>query len=107
MSWWEIIAIFVGIPVAEEFADYLTDVIDQLRARGVRAHVDDSDDRMPKKIRTHTKAKVPYLLIAGEDDRAQGAVSFRFRDGTQLNGVPVADAIERITGAIERRSQEL
>ncbi len=97
----------VGIPVAEEFADYLTDVIDQLRARGVRAHVDDSDDRMPKKIRTHTKAKVPYLLIAGEDDRAQGAVSFRFRDGTQLNGVPVADAIERITGAIERRSQEL
>ena len=97
----------VGIPVAEEFADYLTDVIDQLRARGVRAHVDDSDDRMPKKIRTHTKAKVPYLLIAGEEDRAQGAVSFRFRDGTQLNGVPVAEAIERITGVIERRSQEL
>ncbi|QOD94862.1 threonine--tRNA ligase [Chryseoglobus sp. 28M-23] len=97
----------VGIPVAEEFADYLTVVIDQLRARGVRAHVDDSDDRMPKKIRTHTKAKVPYLLIAGEEDRAQGAVSFRFRDGTQLNGVPVAEAIERITGVIERRSQEL
>ena len=82
-------------------------VILLLKARGVRAHVDDSDDRMPKKIRTHTKAKVPYLLIAGEDDRAQGAVSFRFRDGTQLNGVPVADAIQRITGAIERRSQEL
>lgn len=97
----------VGIPVAEEFADYLIDVIEQLKARGVRAHVDDSDDRMPKKIRTHTKAKVPYLLIAGEEDRAQGAVSFRFRDGTQLNGVPVADAIERITSAIERRSQEL
>ncbi|MER3390070.1 MAG: threonine--tRNA ligase [Microcella sp.] len=97
----------VGIPVAEEFADYLADVIEQLKARGVRAHVDDSDDRMPKKIRTHTKAKVPYLLIAGEDDRAQGAVSFRFRDGTQLNGVPVAEAIDRITGVIERRSQEL
>ena len=97
----------VGIPVAEEFADYLTDIIDQLRARGVRAHVDGSDDRMPKKIRTHTKAKVPYLLIAGEEDRAQGAVSFRFRDGTQLNGVPVAEAIERITGVIARRSQEL
>jgi len=97
----------VGIPVAEEFSDYLTGVIDQLRARGVRAHVDDSDDRMPKKIRTHTKAKVPYLLIAGEEDRAQGAVSFRFRDGTQLNGVPLAEAIERITGVIERRSQEL
>jgi len=97
----------VGIPVAEEFADYLVDVVEQLKARGVRAHVDDSDDRMPKKIRTHTKAKVPYLLIAGEDDRAQGAVSFRFRDGTQLNGVPVAEAIERITGAIARRSQDL
>lgn len=97
----------VGIPVAEEFADYLQEVIDQLTARGVRAHLDDSDDRMPKKIRTHTKAKVPYLLIAGEDDRAHGAVSFRFRDGTQLNGVPVAEAVERITGVIARREQEL
>ncbi len=97
----------VGIPVAEEFGDYLEGVIDQLRAHGVRAHVDHSDDRMPKKIRTHTKAKVPYLLIAGEEDRAQGAVSFRFRDGTQLNGVPVAEAVDRITGVIARREQEL
>lgn len=97
----------VGIPVAEEFGDYLQEVIDELRARGVRAHVDHSDDRMPKKIRTHTKAKVPYLLIVGEDDRAQGAVSFRFRDGTQINGVPIAEAIERITGVIARRAQGL
>jgi threonyl-tRNA synthetase len=62
---------------------------------------------MQKKIRTHTTQKVPYLLIAGEDDRANGAVSFRFRDGTQLNGVPVDEAIARITGAIASRSQEL
>jgi threonyl-tRNA synthetase len=97
----------VGIPVAEEYASYLEGVIDQLRSHGVRAHVDDSDDRMPKKIRTHTKAKVPYLLIAGEEDRAHNAVSFRFRDGTQLNGVPVAEAIDRITGVIARHEQEL
>ena len=95
----------VGIPVAAEYGDYLDDIIAQLRARGVRAEVDHSDDRMPKKIRTHTKAKVPFQLIAGEDDRAAGAVSFRFRDGTQLNGVPVAEAIERIVSAIASHEQ--
>jgi threonyl-tRNA synthetase len=60
---------------------------------------------MPKKIRTHTKAKVPFQLIAGEEDRAAGAVSFRFRDGTQENGIPIADAIERITTAIATKAQ--
>ncbi|MFV0435115.1 MAG: threonine--tRNA ligase [Leucobacter sp.] len=95
----------VGIPVAAEYGDYLDGVIAQLRARGVRAEVDHSDDRMPKKIRTHTKAKVPFQLIAGEDDRAAGAVSFRFRDGTQMNGVPVDEAIERIVRSIETHEQ--
>ena len=95
----------VGIPVAEEYGPYLDDVIAQLKAAGVRAEVDHSNDRMPKKIRTHTKQKVPYQLIAGEDDRAAGAVSFRFRDGTQENGIPIADAIERITTAIATRAQ--
>ena len=95
----------VGIPVAEEYGPYLDDVIARLKAVGVRAEVDHSNDRMPKKIRTHTKAKVPYQLIAGEDDRAAGAVSFRFRDGTQENGVPIAVAIERITTAISTRAQ--
>ncbi|MHA6668034.1 threonine--tRNA ligase [Homoserinimonas sp. A447] len=95
----------VGIPVAEEYGPYLDDVIDQLKTVGVRAEVDHSSDRMPKKIRTHTKAKVPYQLIAGEDDRAAGAVSFRFRDGTQENGIPVADAIARIRESIETKAQ--
>jgi threonyl-tRNA synthetase len=95
----------VGIPVAEEYGPYLDDVIDQLKAIGVRAEVDHSSDRMPKKIRTHTKAKVPFQLIAGEDDRAAGAVSFRFRDGTQENGIPVADAIARIRESIETKAQ--
>ena len=90
----------VGIPVAEEYADYLNEIVDKLRAEGVRAYVDDSDDRMPKKIRNHTKAKVPVMLIAGEDDRSAGAVSFRFRDGSQRNGVPVAEAVELIGRAI-------
>lgn len=95
----------VGIPVAEEYVTYLDDVIAKLRTRGVRAEVDRSDDRMPKKIRTHTKAKVPFQLIAGEDDRTAGAVSFRFRDGTQLNGVPVDEATDRIVKAIESHEQ--
>ncbi|MEN9620692.1 MAG: threonyl-tRNA synthetase [Actinomycetota bacterium] len=97
----------VGIPVAEDYAEYLEGVIGELRTAGVRAHVDHSDDRMQKKIRTHTTHKVPYLLIAGADDVANGAVSFRFRDGTQINGVPVAEAVARITGAIASRSAEL
>ena len=96
----------VGVPVAEEFAPYLSEVIDQLRERGIRAELDDSDDRMQKKIRTHTKQRVPYILIAGEDDRTAGAVSFRFRDGSQDNGVPIADAISRIESAIAERRDD-
>jgi threonyl-tRNA synthetase len=95
----------VGIPVAEEYNEYLGGVIAQLKARGVRAEVDLSSDRMPKKIRNHTKAKVPFQLIAGEEDRAAGAVSFRFRDGTQENGVPVEAAIARILDAIATKAQ--
>jgi threonyl-tRNA synthetase len=95
----------IGIPVAEEYNDYLADVVAQLRAAGVRAEVDTSSDRMPKKIRNATLQKIPFQLIAGEDDRAAGAVSFRFRDGHQDNGVPVPEAIERIRTAIEERAQ--
>jgi threonyl-tRNA synthetase len=91
----------VGIPVADDFADYLGDVIRTLRDSGVRAELDTSDDRMQKKIRTHTTGKVPLLLIAGEQDRAAGTVSFRYRDGTQENGVPIADAVARIRAAID------
>jgi threonyl-tRNA synthetase len=95
----------IGIPVAEQYGPYLDEVIAKLKAAGVRAEVDHSTDRMPKKIRNATKSKVPYQLIAGEDDRAAGAVSFRFRDGRQENGIPVDEAIERITSAIASRSQ--
>ncbi|MDQ1575409.1 MAG: threonyl-tRNA synthetase [Microbacteriaceae bacterium] len=95
----------VGIPVADAYGPFLDDVVAQLKARGVRAEVDHSDDRMQKKIRTHTKSRVPFQLIVGEEDRDAGAVSFRFRDGSQVNGVPVADAIERIVGLIKTREQ--
>jgi threonyl-tRNA synthetase len=95
----------VGIPVTDEHVPYLEEVAAQLRAHGVRIEIDSSDDRMPKKIRNHTKQKVPFLLIAGEDDRAAGAVSFRFRDGRQDNGVPVAEAVDRIVEAIRSRVQ--
>ena len=90
----------VGVPVAEEYGPYLDGIIARLREAGVRAEVDHSDDRMQKKIRTHTTQKVPIQLIAGEKDREGGTVSFRFRDGTQTNGVPVDEAIAQILGAI-------
>ncbi|WP_133766816.1 threonine--tRNA ligase [Amnibacterium kyonggiense] len=95
----------VGIPVADEYADHLAGVLDALRLQGVRVELDDSDDRMQKKIRNHTLQHVPFLLIAGEQDRDAGAVSFRFRDGTTRNGVPVDEAVALITGAIASRAQ--
>ena len=95
----------VGIPIAEQYEDYLAEVISTLRMQGVRAELDVSADRMQKKIRNHTLQKVPFLLIAGEEDRANGAVSFRFRDGTQENGVPIADAVARIRAAIGSHAQ--
>ncbi len=95
----------VGIPVAAEFVEYLHDVAARLRASGVRVEVDEADERMQKKIRNAQKAKVPYMLIAGADDAAAGAVSFRYRDGTQKNGVPVADAVAEIVAAIRDRVQ--
>ena len=95
----------VGIPVAEEFNDYLFDVADQLKTQKIRIEIDTSDDRFPKKIRTAQKSKVPFMLIAGEDDRSAGAVSFRYRDGTQKNGVPIAQALAEIVEAVESRKQ--
>ena len=95
----------VGIPVAEAYDDYVGGVIAQLKARGVRAELDDSSDRMAKKIRTHTKDKVPFQLIAGEEDKANGSVSFRFRDGHQENGIPIDEAIARITDSIATHAQ--
>ncbi len=95
----------LGVPVAEEFAPYLQGVLDQLQDKGIRVELDDSDDRFPKKIRNASKSKVPFTLIAGEEDRSAGAVSFRFRDGSQRNGVPVADAIAEIEAAIRDKAQ--
>ncbi|WP_345001277.1 threonine--tRNA ligase [Tsukamurella soli] len=96
----------VGIPVADQFGDHLEAVIRDLRKRGIRAEVDHGDDRMQKKIRNHTTQKVPFMLLAGERDQAAGAVSFRFRDGTQVNEVPVAEAADRIAGWIDSRRNE-
>ncbi len=94
-----------AIPVAEAFDDYLADIAAQLRAKGVRVEVDTSDERFPKKIRTASKEKVPFVLIAGGDDVEAGAVSFRLRDGSQDNQVPVDVAVARIVESIETRAQ--
>ncbi|MCG7288962.1 MULTISPECIES: threonine--tRNA ligase [unclassified Corynebacterium] len=96
----------VGIPVADAFADHLDGVIGALRERGIRAEVDHSDDRMQKKIRTHTTSKVPFMLLAGERDVEANAVSFRFLDGSQINGVPVDRAVELITDWITAKRND-
>jgi threonyl-tRNA synthetase len=93
----------VGIPIADEHVAHLTDVAEKLRARGIRVEVDTSDDRMQKKIRNHTTQKVPFMLLAGGKDVEAGAVSFRFRDGTQVNGVAVEDAVRTVVDWVERR----
>ena len=95
----------VAIPVAEAFNDYLGEVVAKLTARGVRAQLDDSDDRMPKKIRVAQSEKIPYMMIAGGEDVEAGAVSFRFRDGTQRNSIPIDQAIEEIVASIKGRVQ--
>jgi len=95
----------LGVPVAEEYAAYLREVLDGLASAGVRVELDESDDRFPKKIRNASKAKVPFVLIAGEEDRSAGAVSFRMRDGSQRNGIPLAQATAEILEAIRTRAQ--
>jgi threonyl-tRNA synthetase len=95
----------IGIPITEAHNDYMYDVAERLRAAGVRVEIDSSDDRMQKKIRTAQKSKVPYMLIAGDEDAQAGAVSFRYRDGTQKNGVPIDEAIAEIVAAIDSRIQ--
>ena len=95
----------VGIPISDQHVEYLENVATRLREHGIRVEVDSSDDRMQKKIRTAQRQKVPYMLLAGDDDMAAGAVSFRYRNGEQKNGVPVVDAIAEITGAIASRVQ--
>lgn len=95
----------LGLPVAEEFEPYLREVLDRMRRSGIRVDIDASDDRFPKKIRNAARSKVPFILIAGAEDRAAGAVSFRYRDGSQRNGVPIEDAIEEVLTAIRERRQ--
>ena len=95
----------VGIPVAERHGDYLDGVAAKLKARGIRVEVDHSDERMQKKIRTAQTQKIPFMVIAGDNDIDAGAVSFRYRSGEQENGVPVEEAVERIATAIAERVQ--
>ena len=95
----------MGIPVAEAFNDHLVKVVKELKAAGIRADIDLSDDRMQKKVRNAQMQKIPYMLIAGEEDVNSNAVSFRYRNGDQKNGVPIADAIAEILATIAERRQ--
>ncbi len=95
----------IGIPVAEAFTPYLADVITQMRKAGLRVELDASDDRMQKKVRNAQISKIPFMVIAGEEDQSAGAVSFRYRNGEQKNGIPVADAIAEIKKIVAERTQ--
>ncbi|MBC3992785.1 threonine--tRNA ligase [Streptomyces buecherae] len=95
----------VGIPIGDGHVPYLAEFAAEAKARGLRIEVDSSSDRMQKKIRNAQKAKIPFMVIAGDEDVAAGAVSFRYRDGSQKNGIPRAEAIAEIVDAVERRVQ--
>ena len=95
----------IGIPVADAFGDYLGEVIKQMRKAGIRAELDSSDDRMQKKVRNAQMQKIPFMVIAGEEDQQAGAVSFRYRNGEQKNGIPIKDAIAEIKKVVQERSQ--
>jgi threonyl-tRNA synthetase len=95
----------VGIPVADEFGNYLEDFAKLLRSKGVRVEIDHSDNRMQKKIRDHTMAKVPFMILAGARDLEQNTVSFRFRDGRQDNDVPLEQALQIVLDAIASKQQ--
>ena len=95
----------IGIPVADAFTDYLADVMSQMRTAGIRTELDSSDDRMQKKVRNAQMQKIPFMVIAGEEDQAAGAVSFRYRNGEQKNSIPVADAIAEIKKIVAERTQ--
>ena len=95
----------IGIPVADTFGDYLGEVIQQMRKAGIRAELDSSDDRMQKKVRNAQMQKIPFMVIAGEEDQKAGAVSFRYRNGEQKNGIPIKDAIAEIKKVVQERTQ--
>jgi threonyl-tRNA synthetase len=95
----------IGIPVADTFADYLSGIIKEMKAAGIRADLDVSDDRMQKKVRNAQMQKIPFMVIAGEEDMKSSAVSFRYRNGEQKNGIPIAQAIAEIQSAIQSRAQ--
>ncbi len=95
----------VGIPIADAHVPYLEEVAARLREQGIRVEVDASDDRMQKKIRTAQRQKVPFMLLAGDDDVAAGAVSFRYRSGEQRNGVPIGEAVAQVVAAVADRIQ--
>ena len=95
----------IAIPVADTYNDYLFDVVAQLKKAGIRADIDSSDDRMQKKVRNAQLQKIPFMLIAGEEDMQAGAVSIRYRNGDQKNGLPIADVIAEISKVVAERSQ--
>jgi threonyl-tRNA synthetase len=94
-----------AIPVADAFLPYLQDVTAQMRKAGIRVDVDSADERMQKKIRNAQLEKIPFMLIAGEEDQKANTVSFRYRNGEQKNGIAIADAIAEVVAAVSDRKQ--
>jgi threonyl-tRNA synthetase len=95
----------IGIPIGDAHVEYLQKFAAEARKKGLRVEVDASSDRMQKKIRNAQKQKVPFMVIAGDEDMTAGAVSFRYRDGSQENGIPLDEAIAKIAKVVEERAQ--
>ncbi|MER6306507.1 threonine--tRNA ligase [Streptomyces sp. NPDC001657] len=93
------------IPIGDAHVPYLEEFAAQAKAKGLRIEVDASSDRMQKKIRNAQKSKVPFMILAGDEDMEHGAVSFRYRDGSQENGIPRDQAIAKLLDVVERRVQ--
>ena len=93
----------IGIPIRDDHSDYLTEFVAKLKAQGIRAEVDSSDDRMQKKIRTAQQQKIPFMVIVGDDDVSAGTVSFRYRDGSQRNAVPIDEAVAHVVDVVRSR----
>jgi len=94
-----------AIPVADSFLPYLQDVAARMRKVGIRVDIDSADERMQKKIRNAQLEKIPFMMIAGEEDQLKGSVSFRYRNGEQRNGIPIEEAIAEVLKAVNERTQ--
>jgi threonyl-tRNA synthetase len=94
----------VVVPIADRHIDFCNEVGAKLKAAGIRVNVDDSNDRMNSKIRQAQLQKVPYMLVAGDQEIEAGTVAVRTRTGENLDPMPVDEVVAKFIKQIEERS---